>query len=261
MKFYKNKTSPKRLQASKNKALILDIHGGIFHFNHIWGIVSKADRTHRSVFSCRVTFSRWTEKSINKVALAPYFIAYFLFILSSSGCGNPFMYVYIDIYKRTYLCVAECSSPGHVRKPQAWHNPVTRQVKHQSDPGVAFAAAEPQPAERPLCAGSRRALPPPQGRPHHPTPPPGVPEGTPGCCGVARSTPTSLSPQEFLALSLHAWHPLIPAALAQMGGNPTLEEIREPEIAAFRITKRKWRNLIHSHPLRCWVSIRPYTTF
>lgn len=159
MKFYKNKTSPKRLQASKNKALILDIHGGIFHFNHIWGIVSKADRTHRSVFSCRVTFSRWTEKSINKVALAPYFIAYFLFILSSSECGNPFMYVYIDIYKRTYLCVAECSSPGHVRKPQAWHNPVTRQVKHQSDPGVAFAAAEPQPAERPLCAGSRRALP------------------------------------------------------------------------------------------------------
>lgn len=63
--------------------------------------------------------------------------------------------------------------------------------------------------------------------------------GALGDTRVARATPTSLSPQEFLALSLHACHPLIPAALAQMGSNPTLEEITEPEIAAFRITKRK----------------------
>lgn len=86
----------------------------------------------------------------------------------------------------------------------------------------------------------------------------------PGALGDTRglrgagATLTSWSPQEFLTLSLHPCHLLIPAALAQMGGNPTLEEIKEPEIAAFRITKRKWRNLIHSHPLRYWVSIRLY---
>lgn len=63
----------------------------------------------------------------------------------------------------------------------------------------------------------------------------GDPRGLQG----AGATPTSSSPQEFLALSLHPCHRLIPATLAQMGGNPTLEAIREPEIAAFRITERK----------------------
>lgn len=57
--------------------------------------------------------------------------------------------------------------------------------------------------------------------------------------GGQQATPTSPSPQEFVALSLHHCRLLIPAALARMGGNPTLEEIKEPEIAVFRITKRK----------------------
>lgn len=169
-------------------------------------------------------------------------------------------YIYICVYINPHICVwqsvarlavSESRGAGTSPSQGTWNTKVTQgwplplrshsQQRHWSALGA-----------------SGHCLP--QGRPHPPTLPPGVPGGTPGCCGVARATPTSLSPQEFLALSLHACHPLIPAALAQMGGNPTLEEIREPEIAAFRITKRKWRNLIHSHPLRYWVSIRPYTT-
>lgn len=134
--------------------------------------------------------------------------------------------------------MAECGSPGHVRKPQGWQKPDTRQMKRQSDPAVALAAAEPQREERPVCAGGWWALP-------GPGPPPSPHDTARGALGDTRvlrggqSHPASLSPQEFLTLSLHACHPLIPAALAQMGGNPTLEEITEPEIAAFRITKRK----------------------
>lgn len=199
-------------------------------------------QTHKRVFSCRVTFSRWTEKSITKVVLAPHFITYFMFILSSSEGRNIHawicMCVCMYICENTYLCVVECGSPGHVRKPQGWQKPVMRQMKHQSDPAVALAAAEPQRGESPVCSGGRRALPGP-GPPPSPHSTAWVPWGTPGSCRVARATPTSLSPQEFLALSLHACYLLIPAALAQMGGNPTLEEITEPEIAAFRITKRK----------------------
>lgn len=95
------------LQAFKNKALILNIHGGIFHFNQIWGIVSKSDRTHKRVFSCRVTFSRWTEKSITKVVLAPHFITYFMFVLSSSGGRNIHawicMCVYVYMWKHIFV--------------------------------------------------------------------------------------------------------------------------------------------------------------
>lgn len=125
-----------------------------------------------------------------------------------------------------------------VRKPQGWQKPVTRQMKHQSDPAVALALWSPREKKGRSAPGAGGHCPA-QGHPHHLTPPPGLSWGTPGCCGVARATPVSLSPQEFLALSLHACHPLIPVALAQMGGNPTLEEITEPEIAAFRITERK----------------------
>lgn len=168
MKSYINKTSLKGLQASKNKALILDIQGGIFHFNQIWGIVSKNDRTHKRLFSCRVTFSRWTEKSINKVILAPHFITYFMFILSSSECRNILSCIcvcaYIDIYiKHIFVYGRVC------QKAQGWQKPVTRQMKRQSDPAVALAAAEPQWEERPVCAGGWRALPGPgpSPSPHH----------------------------------------------------------------------------------------------
>lgn len=100
------------------------------------------------------------------------FHRYFMFVRSSSEFRNIHsricVYVsmcvcvycvYIYIHVNPHICVAECGSPGHVRKPQGWQEPVMRQMKRQSDPAVAPAAAEPQRGERPGCAGGRRALP------------------------------------------------------------------------------------------------------
>lgn len=281
MKSYINKISLKGLQAFQNKALILNIHGGIFHFNQIWGIVLKSNRTHIHVFSCGVTFSRRTEKGVNTVVLALCFSGYFMSILSSSWYRNIHvsvythtrihtyiqnLFIYLYIYTHTCICVWQSVSSLAMSKAATrgagislswgkWSAKAT-----QRWPLPMWSSSEKKGRSPPRPGGHRPA----QGRP----PPPrsaareaGGPWGTPGGLRGAGATPTSRSPQEFLALSLHPCHLLIPAALAQMGGNPTLEEIKEPEIAAFRITERKWRNLIHSHPLRYWVSIRPYTTF
>lgn len=162
-----------------------------------------------------------------------------MFILSSSECRNihPCTHIYISVYNPRCLCMAECGSPGHVRKPQGWQKPVTDKWSPKETQRWPLQLQS-HSQKKGRCAPGARGHCPPRAAPITPAQP-GVPWGTPGCCGVARATPTSLSPQELLALSLHACHPLIPAALAQMGGNPTLEEIREPEIAAFRITKRK----------------------
>lgn len=94
-----------------------------------------------------------------------------MFILSSSECRNihPCTHIYISVYNPRCLCMAECGSPGHVRKPQGWQKPVTDKWSPKETQRWPLQLQSHSQKKGWCAPGARGALPT-QGCPHHPSP-------------------------------------------------------------------------------------------